>query len=315
MATNGERETLILPDAYSVGRITVYREGEREPSEFLDARGIVHVPKSSKLFLDLSQDVCDDLRAVHSVPGSLLVNGISISERNLARTDFRELFPLHLCSLAITSCNGLRPEQLQQLGNLSSLEHLNLDRTPIENPDFSWVSQLANLRTLLLSGTGAGGTCIPFLAGLHRLEDLHLADCKISDHDAQAIWRFVGMKAVNLGKCPITDRALEGIGRSSVLASLSVPDTGISDEGVETLVAEALRTGQKLNFLTLRSCRITDKALVRLASLSSLTFIDLYGTEVTPEGASFLKKSLSECRIFVGRDKGGGPKLWQVERA
>jgi len=80
-------------------------------------------------------------------------------------------------------------------------------------------------------------------------------------------------------------------------------------------VSEALRTGQKLSFLTLRSCRITDKALVRLASLRSLTFIDLYGTEVTPEGASFLKKSLPECRIFVGRDKGGGPRLWSVDQA
>jgi hypothetical protein len=306
---------LIFPKDYSLGRITVYRQNEREPSEFLDARGSVQVPKNSKLFLDLSQDVCDDLRRVHSIPKSLLANGISISERSLATTDFRELFSLRLHSLAITSCDVLRPEQLQQIGKLNSLEHLNLDRTPFEPSDFSWVIELSNLRALLLSGTGANGTCIPFLAGLHRLEDLHLADCKINDQDAQAIWRFVGLKAVNLGKCPITDRALDGVGCSSVLVSLSAPDTAISDEGVEILVAEALRTGQKLSFLTLRACRITDKALVRLASLRSLTFIDLYSTEVTPEGASFLKKSLPECRIFVGRDKGGGPKLWQVDHS
>jgi Leucine Rich repeat len=313
MPTNGESETLILPEGHSVGRITVYHEGQREPSDFLDARGTVQVPKNSKLFLDLSQDVCDDLRKVHSIPDSLLVNGISISERRLARTDFRELFSLHVHSLAITFCDGLRPEQLQQIGKLNSLEHLNLEKTPFEPSDFSWVLEFSNLRTLLLSGTGANGTCIPFLAGLHRLEDLHLADCKISDQDAHAIWQFAGLKAVNLGMCPITDRALEGVGRSSVLISLSVPDTGISDEGVEILVAEALRTGQKLSSLTLRSCRITDEALVRLASLKSLTFIDLYSTEVTPEGASFLKKSLPDCRIFVGRDKGGGPRLWKVE--
>jgi hypothetical protein len=258
--------------------------------------------------------VCDNLRKVHSITDSLLANGITISERNLIRTDFRELFSLRLHSLAITSCDGLRPEQLQQIGKLRSLEHLNLDRTPFEPSNFSWVLEFSNLRTLLLSGTGTNGTCIPFLAGLHRLEDLHLADCKISDQEAQAIWRFAGLKAVNLGKCPITDRALAGVGCSSALASLSVPDTMMSDEGVEILVAEVLRTGQELSFLTLRSCRITDKALVRLASLKSLTFIDLYRTEVTPEGASFLKKSLPECRIFVGRDKGGGPELWQVDR-
>lgn len=315
MAVTGETDTLVLPDGYSAGKITVYREGQLEPSEFLEARGSVHVPKSSKLFLDLSQDMCDDMRRVHSIPLRLLANGINISEKCLARIDFRELSSLEPHSLAITSCDGLLTEQLQQLGTLNSLEHLNLDRTPIEYRDFSWVPQLSNLRTLLLSGTGTNGTCIAFLASLHRLEELHLANCKICDHDAQAIWRLPGIKTVDLGMCPIADHALEGIGESSVLGSLSVPDTKVSNEGVEILVAEALRTGLKLSFLTLRSCPITDQALVRLASLRSLMFIDLYGTEVTPEGASFLKKSLPESRIFVGRDKGGGPRLWSVDQA
>jgi hypothetical protein len=314
MAITGETDTLILPDGFSAGKITVYREGQLEPSEFLEARGSVRVPKNARLFLDLSQDVCGDLRRVHSIPPRLLANGINVSEKCLARADFRELSAFQPYSLAITSCDGLLSKQLQQLGTLHSLEHLNLDRTPIEYRDFSWVSSLLNLRTLLLSGTGTDGTCIPFLASLHRLEEIHLANCKIADHDAQAIWELPGVKAIDLGMCPITNHALEGIGQSSVLGSLSVPDTGVSDEGVEILVAEALRTGQMLRFLTLRSCRITDKALVRLASLTSLTFIDLYGTEVTTQGASFLKKSLPECRVFVGQDKGGGPRLWRVEQ-
>ncbi len=311
MPIHGERETLTLPEEYSVGRITVYVEGRHEPSEFLDARGTVQVPRGSKLFLNLSQDVCDDLRRIHSVPERLLANGINFCGRNLVGTDFRELSALRPHSLAVSSCDSLRPAQLLRLGELNSLEHLNLERTPVEPSDFSWVRQLSNLRTLLLSGTGADGTCIPFLAGLHRLEELHLANCKIGDHDAQAIWRLPGLKAVDLGMCPITDQALEDIGRSSVLDSLSVPDTRVSDKGVEVLVAEALRTGQKLSFLTLRSCRITDKGLVRLASLRSLMFVDLYGTEVTPEGASFLKRSLPVTRH---PRMGAAQQLWLLYR-
>ena len=313
MPPNYEMETLFLPKDYSLGRITVYRPNETEPSEFLEAQGTVYVPKSSKLFLDLSQDVCDDLCRIHSIPNILLANGISISERTLAGTDFRELRSLRVHSLAITSCDGLRPEQLQQIGKLTSLEHLNLDGTPLEPSDFSWVIELSSLRTLLLSSTGADGTCIPFLASLVRLEKVHLANCKISDADVQAIWRSFRIKAIDLAMCPITDHALEGIGQSSVLGALAVPKTKVSDEGVEVLVVEALRSGQKLSFLTLRSCRITDKALVRLASLKSLMFLDLYDTEVTPEGASFIKSALPDCRIFVGRDKGGGPRLWSVD--
>ena len=310
MAINGKTETLILPEDYSSGRITVYFEGHWEPSDILDARGTVDIPNGSKLHLDLSQVICDDLRRIRAVPSRLLANGISFSERKLERTDFRELSSICPHSVAITSCIGLRPEQLEQLGELRSLEHLNLTGTLLEPLDFSWLLQFSTLRSLFLSGTGANSTCIAFLSDLRLLEDLQLAECPLADRDVQAIWRCSSLRALNVGRCPITDAALKGIGYSRSLVSLSVPDTGISDGGIEVLVAEALRVGQKLQSLTLRSCRVTDRALVHLASLRSLTLIDLYGTEVTPEGASYLKKSLPECRIFVDRDKRGDS--WKV---
>jgi hypothetical protein len=121
------------------------------------------------------------------------------------------------------------------------------------------------------------------------------------------------LKGIDIGKCQIGDKALEGVGQCVALRTLNLPDTRISDGGVEVIVAEALQTGQELTSLSLRSCRITDKALVRLASLRSLILVDLFDTEVTAEGAAFLKKSLPECRIFAGRDKGGGPRLWQTD--
>jgi hypothetical protein len=310
---NGEIETLTLPREYSLGRITVYSFSERGPTKLLDARGTIEVPRGARLFLDLSQEVCDDLHRIHIVPARLLENGVSFSEKNLDKTDFRELFPLRPKSLAITFCGGLQMEQLRDLGELRSLEHLSLDRTPLENPDFSWLPQFPNLKMLLLSGTGADDSFVQYLSGLRRLEELHLAYCKLSDRGVQAIWRSASLRVVDFGKCPIGDRALEDVGCCSALKTLKVPDTRISDRGVEIIVAEALGAGQQLNSLTLRSCRITDMSLVRLASLRSLTFIDLYGTEVTAEGAFFLKGSLPECRIFAGREKGGGPKLWHVE--
>lgn len=303
MADICEIETLTFSQPYSFGRVTVYREGEWEPSGFFEAHGSVEIPKGSKLFLDISQDVCDDLRKIHAAPPRLLTGGINLSNKKLERADLRELSSLFPNSITITSCGTLCPAQLAHLGVLTSLEHLNLSGTLFEPPEFSWIPQFPNLRTLMLSGTGATSGCIAFLASLRSLQDLQLADCKITDQDVQSIWLFRSLKAINLMKCPITDGALGGIGNSESLISVSVPETDISDEGVEFLVAEVLRAGQKINSLTLRACRVTDKSLVRLASLKTLKFVDLYRTGVTLEGILFLKQSLPKCRVIVDAEK------------
>jgi len=312
---NPEPETFVLPTAYSFGRLTVYAPGEHQNPQLLEARGTVRAPAGARLFLDVSQELCDDLSKIHLVPARMLANGITLAEKKLGRTNFGELLSLELNCVAIVSCDGIQVEQIRDLGRMKSLEHLRLSNTPLDVPDFSWILQLPNLKSLLLSESSADDSCVGFLVNLQHLEDLHLSHSKITDRGAQAIWRMANIKEVNLGECEIGDTALEGVGSCSSLRSLTVPDTRISDRGVEVIVTEGLRAGQQLTALSLRSCRITDKSVVRLASLKGLMLLDLYSTEVTAEGAAFLKKSLHGCRIFVGRDKGGGPKLWQVDRA
>lgn len=307
-----EIETLSLPNDYSFGRITVYLPGEPEPRESLDARGTIQFPRGANIFLDVSQEVCDDLRRIHLVPQRLLANGVSFLERKLDNTNFRELLLLQPQCLVITFCNGIRLEQLRQLDGLISLEYLNLGHTPLDTAQFSWLSQFPKLKTLILSGTGADDSCVPYLASLRALEELDLARCKMSDAGVQALWKVANLVGVNLGDCHISDKALSGLGFCFALHSLALPNTRVSDNGVEIIVTEVLRANQQLKSLVLRSCDISDKALVRLASLKQLALLDLYATEVTAKGAAFLKKSLPGCRIFVGRDKGGGPGLWQV---
>lgn len=306
-------ETLTLPTTYSLGKIVAYLQGKHEHPQLIDARGTIQIPADARVFLDVSQEVCDDLSRIHLVPERLLENGITFSEKNLDKTDFRKLLSLEPRCLVISYCNEISPKQALDLGELRALEHLNVSHTPFQDPEFSWISQLLNLKTLLLSEAGVEDDCLVFITKLQHLEGLHLSNSKISDRGAQAIWRMASLRELSLSACPIADKALEGIGGCSSLCSLMLPDTGISDKGVEIIVTEALRIRQRLTSLSLRSCRITDKALVRLASLKSLELLDLYFTEVTTEGASFLKKSLPECRIFVGRNKGGGPKLWRVD--
>jgi len=312
---NSELETFVLPTGYSLGRITAYAPNEPGSPRLFDAQGTISVPTGAKLFLDVSQELCDDFSKIQLLPPRLLANGITFSEKKLVRTNFIELISLEPNRVTIISCDGIQVEQIRALGQMKRLEHLRLSNTPLDVPDFSWISQFPNLKSLFLSGPSVDDSCVALLTSLKQLEDLHLTQSKITDRGVQAIWTMANLKAVDLGQCSIGDKALEGVGSCVSLQSLTVPNSQISDRGVEVVVTEALRTGQRLTSLSLRSCRITDKSLVRLASLKGLVLLDLYWTEVTPEGAAFLKKSLPDCRILVGRDKGGGPKLWGVDHA
>jgi hypothetical protein len=248
------------------------------------------------------------------VPTRLLERGIHVLEKNLEKTDFREIPPLRPPCIAVGSCSGIRVEQIRQLGNLSSLEHLSLSNTPLDIPYFQWVSEFPNLKTLILTSTGARGSCIESLSSLHQLEQLHLGNCMLADNEVRGIWRIATLRGANLHGNQIGDKALEGIGHCSGLQSLDLNDTLVSDKGIEIVVAEALRSGQKISSLSLRSCRTTDKALVCLTALENLAVVTLWDTAVTPKGVAFFKRSLPNCIIFIEREKGGGPELWQTKR-
>ena len=128
----------------------------------------------------------------------------------------------------------------------------------------------------------------------------------------RSTWNLRQLKGLNLAGSGASDQAIRGVGSCIELRSLDLSATRVSDRGAEILVSGAIRVGQRLLNLCLRSCKVTNEALVRLASLKGLLVLDLYGTAVTVEGAAFLKEALPDCRIFVNKDKGGGPKLWRV---
>lgn len=304
-----EVETLLLPADSSFGMIAVYAPGEREHPRLVEARGSVSVANGANLYLDISQELCDDLTRIRLVPERLLRNGISLSNLNLDKAEFQHLRSLEPTSLGIISCKGLRTAQLLQLGELESLEHLNLSHTPIDALDFKWIAQFPNLKTLLLVGLGADDQCLTVIARLRSLCDLHLAYSNITDRGTHAIWKMKKLKSANLSACSIGNKAVEHLGNCSTLRSLDLSGTRISDKGVGTVVSEVLLSGQRLGSLRLRTCNITDTSLVRIASLTGMTSITLYGTNVTTAGISFLKQSLPKCRVFVESDKGGRPEV------
>ena len=308
-----ELETLALPTDYSLGRITVYRAEDREPYALLDARGVVEVPRNAKLILDLSQEICADLTRIRTVPSRLLEEGLHFFEKSLDTTDFREIPPLRPTVLSIGRCDRIHIDQIQQLGELSSLLHLSFSHTTLEVPDFLWLNKFPNLKSLILTGTGKTGDCIKCLVDLTQLEVLDLGECKLTDEEVQNIWRVRNLKSVNLRGCKLGDAALRGIGSCSELQSLHLDETLVSDKGIEFLVAEGLRNNLKISSLGLRDCGITDKSLMSPTAWKQLGLATFWGSKVTPEGVAFFKSVLPGCIIFVEREKGGGPKLWESD--
>ena len=293
-----ESDILRLPTEFSLGRVIVYGSDRGSPAAIMNAQGDVRVPCHAQLYLDVSQDVCNDLRRIRLVPERLRANGLSFVKKNLSGADFRELARLRLRSLTISFCNGVHVEQLWQLGGTASLEHLSLAHSPVSCADYSWLLHFRLVRTLLLDGTGAGDACLQALPELEHLEDLGVGYSALTGDGFRAVWGIPTLNRVSLSKTSVDNRVLDGIGACSLLSGLRLDETAVSDDGVGTLVREVLRGGLSLRVLGLRSCPITDRALVYLSSLRSLGVLDLHGTAVTQQGVSFLREVLASCRVL-----------------
>jgi hypothetical protein len=76
-----------------------------------------------------------------------------------------------------------------------------------------------------------------------------------------------------------------------------IADLYLYIEGVRDAELWFLRNFNKLKGLWIESDSITDAGLKHLAKLSGLRTLDLYGTEVSEEGAAELREALPRCKI------------------
>jgi hypothetical protein len=293
-------ELLTLPDDVSLGEITVYLPGKAESSGTLQARRDITIPSDAKVFITLSQEVCDNMELLDLIPKRLLENGIWVADKNLDHSKFTFLAVLQLRALAIASSSGLTLRQLGELTREPMLEHLALQHTPFSPREYSWIAELSQLKTLYLEGTDADDRCLPYIATLQRLESLGLERSKITDRAAQAIWQMPRIKNVGLSRCRIGNEALRGAGRCASLIGLHLDETDVGDEGIVRLVDEGLQNGQMLSLLSLSYCqRITNRSVIHLAAVPSMRVLSVNATTVSLEAASYLKRCIPECHIFT----------------
>jgi Leucine-rich repeat (LRR) protein len=154
---------------------------------------------------------------------------------------------------------------LSDLGRLTSLRHLNLDETHIDDAGLAHLESLTRLEVLLLRHTQITDAGLAHLSGLKQLKALALSGTRITD---------AGLAH------------LEGL---THLQYLDLEDTRIGDAGLERLKGLA-----ELQRLDLTRTPVTDAGLQHLRRLGNLRALAVRGTTVGNAGLAKLKCDLRE---------------------
>ncbi|KAK9818528.1 hypothetical protein WJX74_010074 [Apatococcus lobatus] len=182
----------------------------------------------------------------------------------------------HLRKLGAACCPGIDLEGLQAIGQLQTLQDLNLQMytSGFSLPALTGLRLLTGLRSLNVGGWSLDSSLLQdFAVQMPALTCLEAADCMIKSEALQQIPSMKRLQKLNLKNC----------------SSLSQAD------------AVAIASISNLQSLNLHYCRgLTDASLATLASLPHLSAIDIsFCPKITDKGVAVLAKqaALSSLRL------------------
>jgi Leucine-rich repeat (LRR) protein len=239
---------------------------------------LAHMPGLTRLDLSLTRISDPGLRALRGAP--------SISDLNLsfaeqigddgvsALRDWKHLRRLNLRGTKITDA------ALETLAGVKSLESLDVGYAQLTDAGPEHLTALANLRRLSLGGNKLTAAGLQFLREEPRLSYLDISGTQRTD---SGLWSIT-----------LTSEGVEAIATVTDLVDLNLGGTAISAGGLKTLASLP-----RLERLTLQNCkRVGHDAVPVLSSWTRLRWLDVAGTQLTPEDVAALKKALPECRIL-----------------
>jgi len=151
------------------------------------------------------------------------LSGSAITDEGLAH--LAGLTGLKKLSLARTD---VRRAGVKQLDKLVNLEYLDLHGTQVDGAVAYYFREMPNLRWLNLGRTRARDTT--YLPGLKALEHLCLGYTEVDDEGVEQLSRMTNLKALNLDGTPLTDAALEHLGKMKGLKELYLRRQWLGDE-------------------------------------------------------------------------------------
>lgn len=223
--------------------------------------------------------------------------------------------------------SSINDRDLESICKLITIEVLDLRSCEkITSKGFRQLKSLERLTNLDVYETTFDDAALVAIAGLKELEDLSLAETKITDAGIHFLKHFPQLTQIDLELLPqLTDNALKGLVSLKKLRCLDLRESPFTDSALihlqelkslerlylaQTKVAgsglQYLRGLSKLEYLDVHETAVGDEALVHIGRLRGLKDLGLCGTQVTDRGMKHLKRlsklrtlSLEETQVTV----------------
>lgn len=259
----------------------------------------------------------------------------SLTSLDLSQSDIDDIAMEHISTacinlrtLNVSGCQRITDMGISSISSIASLTELNVNRTNMTGEGMKYVSQMKPLQTLDLFITGLSSNwsadiafpyltklrvppstndislshCIPI--SLPNLQELHLAECQMTDAGLVSIIQFHSLRSLTLSKTNISDSGLKFLSTSSLAHSLHelniLECNAFSEMALSTYLP---------HFLSLQQLAFSWQQNATLASSSemhSLTHLNLFATsDFTYEDVSMYFTRLTKLQVLILSDWGG----------
>jgi serine/threonine protein kinase len=240
-------------------------------------------------------------------PGPFVITELEVTEKKVGDDELGIISGLANLDALRLGRNPISGSGLVRIKNLPKLRELDLRFTAISDNDLAYLKEFPGLMVLYVGHTKVTGAGLAHLKALPNLEHLELDANKVTGPDlavladnprliwlelsqtpisdaclAQLARTIPGLSTLDLGLTSITDKGLEHLKALKGLAKLVVPNTQIMGPGLASL-------GPNIRELDLRSTKVSDAAMARLANLKALTHLNVVNTEVSDAGLKHLQ--------------------------
>ncbi|MCA9102977.1 MAG: hypothetical protein KDA63_17585, partial [Planctomycetales bacterium] len=225
----------------------------------------------------------------------------------------------------IGKCLGLRSLDLSEteisdegLPNLASLNRLILLRLNHCDVSAREVAKLAD--SCQLSGLALGGIDLTNddLSGIARFKSLRyiwLRDALLGEASLSQLLSATSLHILDLSHSNVTDQHIEGLREFTEFGHFLVPATPAGGMGGGTAAAGPNGPSEWHDgTLFLKDTAITDKSLEILASMTSITQLDLTGTKITDAGLKSLARLPQLNTLVVSNTQIGDKGLQTLDK-
>jgi Leucine Rich repeat len=209
----------------------------------------------------------------------------------------------------------LTDTSLVPLKNIKSLRHLFLNDA-FTDAQLRALNGMAQVEDLQLSVTGLTDAGVAtMLNGMVGLRSLTIYNASISGSGLAKLRDCPRLTTLQFNECALTDEALENISQLTQLIFLHIEQTfgpwGITDRGLRNI-----GNLSRINRLILRGVDLSDDGLQRLAGLSQLEQLEIYGPNAgfSTEGLAHLK-SLTNLKSVKIHGQSISATLQDIQRA